>query len=299
MSEQQRVAVVLVTFNRKDMLLSCLRGLLGQSRPCERIFLIDNASTDGTRELLQAEGYLDHAQITYTRMPENTGGAGGFHEGLQQASAGGFDWYWLLDDDVEPEPQALQQLLSYRHISECIHPLVVYEDGSQHEWEHTFDPTTTFQCGLHNLSFRNGKDWCVMRVACFEGMLVSHRVVERVGLPDRDFFVSGDDGLFGFKAALHTNVIYVQSARLLKKIKPGDKASPFKIYYDIRNRFLLRRKIGSVVWIAPYTRYIFMTFILLASYGYVKRASFARAHLLAAYRAVRDGLAGRTGRGPY
>lgn len=298
MVNKKSIAVVLVTFNRKQMLLDCLQALMVQTRVIDRIFIINNASTDGTEELLSSHGYLGHPRIAYTAMAENTGGAGGFHEGLRLASQEGFDWYWLLDDDVEPTQDTLNELLQFCNISECIHPLVEYEDGSAHEWEHTFDPVTTYQSGLHNLSFKNDKKWCTMRVACFEGMLVSARVLGEVGLPEKDFFVSGDDGLFGFKAALFTNVIYVKTAKLIKKIKPGNNISPFKLYYELRNRFLLRRKISGLIYIPPYTRYMFAVFLLSATLVHLK-SSFSIAHCKAAFFAWKDGLKGITGRKRY
>jgi len=298
MTDSQRVAAVVVTYNRKALLPSCLEGILAQTKPVQRVFLIDNASTDGTKELLRSAGYLGHPLIAYVRLPENTGGAGGFHEGLRRASSEKFDWYWVLDDDVEPEPSTLEVQLRYRNISECIHPLVVYEDGSAHEWEHIVDPYTTHQIGLENWSFRNGKDWCAMHVACFEGMLISERMLEKVGLPDKDFFVSGDDGLFGFKASLFTNVIYIKDGKLLKKIKPTAESSPFKIYYDLRNRFLLRRKLAELIWTPKYSRYAFLCFMLFATVDLLKH-SFSSENARAAVLAWYDGLRGVVGRHRY
>jgi glycosyltransferase involved in cell wall biosynthesis len=54
------VAAVLVTYNRQCLLAECLEALLKQTRPLERIILVDNASTDGTAEWLLAQGYLHH-----------------------------------------------------------------------------------------------------------------------------------------------------------------------------------------------------------------------------------------------
>jgi GT2 family glycosyltransferase len=298
MNRIYRIAVIIVTFNRKNLLIESLRGILRQTHPIERIFLIDNASTDGTKESLHEEGFLDEKSIFYVRMTKNTGGAGGFHEGLRLASVEGYDWYWLLDDDVEPEESCLNSLLTYQHLSECIHPLVVYQDCTWHEWEHIIDPTTTYLTGLHNLSFRNGKDWCPMQVACFEGMLVSALVLGKVGLPDKDFFVFGDDSLFGFKASFHTTVIYVKTARLIKKIKPQHTYSPFKIYYDLRNRFMLRRKLSEIIYIPRYTRYVFLLFNLLLTIAYL-RTSFSFQTCHAAFFAWKDGLCGVVGRRRY
>ncbi len=297
-TDTNRIAVILVTFNRKAMLIECLVGILQQSQPVTRIYLVDNASTDGTEDLLRSLGYLDHPQIQYVGMTENTGGAGGFHEGLRLAQAEGYDWYWLLDDDVEPEALCLEHQLGYRHLSECIHPLVVYGDGTAHEWEHIFDPITTYQAGLHNLSFRNGKDWCSMQVACFEGMLVSDAVLKKIGLPDKDFFVYGDDGLFGFQASFHTTVIYIAKARLLKKIKPSKAHSPFKIYYDLRNRFLLRRRIARIIYVPAFSRYLFALFLLLITSAYL-RNSFSWRACQAAFYGWKDGLSGCVGRMRY
>jgi len=292
------VAVVVVTYNRKSLLLSCLRGVLEQTCSVKRVFLVDNDSTDGTSDLIQSSGYLDDQRVCYIRLPENKGGAGGFREGLRQAVSDGYDWYWLLDDDVEPERDALEVQLRFSDVSGCIHPLVAYEDGSVHKWEHIFDPYTTQQVGLENTSFTNGKEWCPMNVACFEGMLVSGDILNKVGLPDDDFFVSGDDGLFGFKAALHTNVIYVRDARLRKKIKPSGRMSTFKIYYDLRNRFLLRRKLSRVIPFPVHTRYVFLSFMLFLTYSYV-RYSFSGDNLKAAMYAWIDGIRNVTGRCRY
>ena len=45
-----------LTRDRKVLLVECLRGLLGRTLPLERIVVLDNASGDGTQELLEAEG---------------------------------------------------------------------------------------------------------------------------------------------------------------------------------------------------------------------------------------------------
>ncbi len=43
-----KVAAVIVTFNRKEMLIRNLECILNQSRTLDKIYVIDNASTDGT-----------------------------------------------------------------------------------------------------------------------------------------------------------------------------------------------------------------------------------------------------------
>src|SRR3954447_6575625 len=85
------VCAVVVTYNRRDLLVRCLDHLERQSRPPERILVVDNASTDGTAELLAAR-----TGVEVMRLLRNLGGAGGFERGLERAHADGYEWIWLL-----------------------------------------------------------------------------------------------------------------------------------------------------------------------------------------------------------
>jgi len=97
------VCAVVVTYNRRNLLIECLSALLKQTFPLQGIYLIDNASTDGTPELLLEKGYIyelpppnlkdpwekefiiqNHTdsgsiKLHYVRMPKNTGSSGGFY----------------------------------------------------------------------------------------------------------------------------------------------------------------------------------------------------------------------------
>src|ERR1039458_6670043 len=107
------VAAVVVAFNRKVLLAECLGGLLGQTRPLDAIYVIDNASTDGTEGYLRDAKLLDEPKIHYTSLPRNVGGAGGFALGMETAFSAGYAWIWLMDDDAEPFPDALEKLLPF------------------------------------------------------------------------------------------------------------------------------------------------------------------------------------------
>src|SRR5262245_34479345 len=95
-----RICAVVVTFNRKPLLAKCLLSLERQSRRPDAILVVDNRSTDGTAAML-AEQF---GHLSYLRLEANTGGAGGFHEGMKWAYERGFDWLWVMDDDVEAMP---------------------------------------------------------------------------------------------------------------------------------------------------------------------------------------------------
>ena len=78
----ESVAVVVVTYNRADLLEGMLAGLAGLDRAPDAVYVVDNASTDHTREVLERSTLPGLVPIHAT---ENLGGAGGFRLGLQTA----------------------------------------------------------------------------------------------------------------------------------------------------------------------------------------------------------------------
>ena len=112
----KRVGTIVVTFNRKKMLKECIEALLKQSYDNQEILVIDNASTDGTREeiakLLGAGHDFGNMELIYQNTGANLGGAGGFQYGVRWAVEHGYDYIWLMDDDCIPETGALAALLA-------------------------------------------------------------------------------------------------------------------------------------------------------------------------------------------
>ena len=250
----ETVAAVVVTYNRKDLLVECLAALLEQTRPLNAIFVIDNASKDGTSEHLAQRGILQNPSIHYIRLPENTGGAGGFHEGLKRAFESGFDWFWLMDDDVEPYRHGLEQLLTFSEESHCIHGRKTGPHGEPVGWGDWFDSRAIVTRPIQDQSFTSHPRYQEVNVGCFEGMLVARDVVAKIGYPCREFFIMWDDTFYGFLASqvtkvLYANVFSLRRKRVLDTVSfRGERVTlaPMAAYYYQRNRFLVARKLNSV-----------------------------------------------------
>lgn len=273
----QTVCAVVVTFNRKDLLNVCLEALLQQSRPVDALYLIDNASTDQTERLLLDRGYIrdlppadlgapwekhykvprhdgSMLDLIYVRMHENTGGAGGFHEGVKRAYERGFAWLWLMDDDVKPAVDGLEKLLrvadeGYR----CIQPSRIGPDGKVWKWERRYDPKRCRDFTRKGSSFSDGSTIEPINIGCFEGMLIHRTVVDEIGFPDPRFFVAGDDVVYGYLASRVTPVVYANVAALIKLL-PRKPISSFSLYYHLRNHLLqlrIMRELGDASWRAP------------------------------------------------
>jgi GT2 family glycosyltransferase len=188
------VVALVVTYNRRDLLIGCLEGAFGQTRPPDRLFLVDNASTDGTPELLRERGFLDRPDLTYLRLDENLGSSGGFAKGVRAAREPESDWLWMMDDDSQPEPDVLERLLAAPPAADrgtvALCPKVVYADGTldrnqRGDFRRRLRP-------LPEAAYRPG-DHRELGFMSFVGTLVRTPAARAIEPPKAEFFVWGDD----------------------------------------------------------------------------------------------------------
>ena len=280
MKDNETVCAVVVTYNRKELLIECLDALLKQTRPVDAIYLIDNASTDGTPELLKETGFIKKLPpreliepwekelvidnkfiIFYVRMHENTGGAGGFYEGVKRAYEKGYDWLWLMDDDVEAYDKALENLLKHKNLSKCIQPNRSLLNKEEFYWDGFFDIVTMNRIDLYDYNLKN-KDFTFVNIGCFEGMLIHRDIINKIGFPDKRFFINYDDTVYGLKASQYTNVLLTKKILMNKKIKKNN-LSEFSAYYLLRNIFLVKKILDEMFPITKKQRSFYFNIKLL------------------------------------
>jgi hypothetical protein len=63
-----RVFAGVLSYNRKEIAVICLRALLGQTRPVNQVVVFDNGSTDGTKDYLEREGLLALENVSFVRV---------------------------------------------------------------------------------------------------------------------------------------------------------------------------------------------------------------------------------------
>ncbi len=216
------VCAFVLTRDRKQLLVECLRALVAQTHPVDLVIVYDNASTDGTQELLRTTGLLDEPRIAYYRGEQNTGGAGGYAAGVRLGVEAGRDWLWLMDDDAEPKPDALERLIgappagtaeTVALCSEVMHP-----DGS-------IDPLhrcrmARFIVPLPDEAHRIGT-YAQVGCASFVGLLVRTAVAGEVGLPRAEFFIGYDDAEWSLRLRRHGEIRLVPESVLIHKIPVG------------------------------------------------------------------------------
>lgn len=250
-TRRESVAVVVVTFNRADLLGRTLDGLAAQTREPDAVIVVDNASTDHTREILDAHRGISLHRI---HLDTNTGGAGGFRAGVEAAYEKAFDRIWLMDDDVVPAPDCLAVLMA---IDEpCL--MSVREDTRGHLVEKAatdFDLDRPWSIRPKRASVETTygeRSAMPARVElaniAFEGFLVRREVITAVGLPDDSFFIFYDDVDLALRARRAGYRIWaVRDAVVVRQLDFDQQHAldTWKGYYMYRNLFAVHFRYGA------------------------------------------------------
>lgn len=195
---RKKVVALVVTYNRKELLIECLTAILNQTYPLTSIIIIDNASTDGTEEALRNEHILGNPIVDYYKMSTNTGGAGGFYKGLEIIKdKDDVDWAWIMDDDTIPMEDTLYAFVKDLEIlngNKDVSFLASCVKGPQHEpMNVTCLDTKATDNGYPDWYMNLGNSMVKIETATFVSLLINKKAIQKCGLPCKDFFVWGDD----------------------------------------------------------------------------------------------------------
>lgn len=230
------VTAVVVTYNRADLLVECLDAIARQSPPAARVVVVDNASNDGTPDVLAARSDVD-----VLRLSVNTGGAGGFAAGIESALQGGCDAIWLLDDDTIPEPDCLAELVRAREgylgrSPAVVASRVVWTDGRDHPMN---TPRTRPGAGREAIDAAASVGARPVRSASFVSILVDADAAAATDLPVADFFLWNDDFEYTTRLIRGGVGIAVPSSVAVHKTRTfgtTDTDPGQRFYFEVRNK---------------------------------------------------------------
>ncbi len=243
-----KVCTVVVTFNRYELLKECLDALLNQTFKND-ILIIDNASTDGTQNKIKQDGYLSHTQIIYKRLAVNSGGAGGFHFGVQYTLDNHYDYVWLMDDDAEPELNALELLINNLDDEKysAYAPKTLIGTKNNHilsTFGHRgiFDYKNclpAFQKAINLKEYE--KDKCKIEMASFVGILIPISSIKKIGLPEKRFFIHHDDTEYSLRLATIGKILMINESLIYHKEKRQEEKIERQFLWFKKNRIRYER----------------------------------------------------------
>jgi GT2 family glycosyltransferase len=238
-----RIVAVVVTWNRRDLLRESLDAVLGQSLPPVQTVVVDNASTDGTADLLAT----DYADLEVLGLERNTGGAGGFAAGMERALTFEPDLVWLLDDDTVPTPTAAEGLASawadYERVTgarpSLVASRVVWTDGRDHPMN---TPRPRPGASAVDVAAADAVGCVPVRSASFVSIVCDAEVIAERGLPLADYFLWNDDFEYSTRLIRGRTGLYCPHSVVVHKTRafgstdtdPGER-----FFYEVRNKVWL------------------------------------------------------------
>jgi len=236
-----RVCIVVLSWNRREDTLECLRSLAQITDPEPILILVDNGSSDGTSEAVKEE----FPGIDLLETGENLGYAGGNNVGIRRALELGADYVLILNNDTIVAPGFMREMLAVASRSERIgfvSPKIYFQDSPDLLWFagarfHTW-------CGYGRMTGYRERDrgqYDQIREIdrpCGCVMLVSRRLCDEAGLLDPSLFLYADEIEWmlrakkkGFKA------FFAPKAIVWHKVSAsvGKEGHPDAFYYGVRN----------------------------------------------------------------
>ena len=256
------VAIIVVTYNRLNLLREEIDALRKQTFTDCQIIVINNGSTDNTLD------WLNNQSDVITITQENLGGAGGFYTGMKYAVENGYKFCWVMDDDVICESHALEELYKAYYAKEGIGFVcsnVVGIDGRPMNV-----PTVAVKLADNGYpDFMDLIEKSMIRVSCatFVSVFLPTNIISLIGLPYKEYFTWGDDTEYteriaskypcyvaGLSKVVHKRSIQ-KGLNFLDEVNPTRLNFYFYKYRNIGHRLKLKGE-GLSAFYCEYIKYI-------------------------------------------
>ena len=268
------VAVVVVSWNLREITCDCVRSLLALDYPSVQVIVVDNGSTDGSAEAVRRLG-MSHTpagggkRIEVVELPSNEGFARGANVGIQRALAAEAAYVWLLNNDTVVDPSSLGALVDFARVhpeAAAVGPKVLYArerpelvEGRDRIWFAGGRISYWFghvrHVGLRELD--RGQHDQPRQSDYITGcaVLASCEALKRVGRLDPTFGMYAEDTDWCHRAReAGYELWYVPEARVWHRISvsSGGAFTPRKIIRRLRGQLaFFRRTSPCLAWLGP------------------------------------------------
>ena len=276
------VSAIIPTWNRADLLQNILANLRGQTRSPDEVIVVDNGSTDASPEVAREFGAV------LVTLSGNQGFAMAVNEGIRRA---GSDWFLIINNDVELQPQWIERLLTAAEqegadfaagkLLQSARPDRI--DGT---WDLVSRGAHAWRCGYGRADDGSWSHRKEVQAVPMTAAIFHRRIFERIGDLDTRFEAYYEDVDFGMRCAAAGFKGLYEPAAVATHFGKGTlgKQSARVLFLTARNQVFLLAKhySGATLW-----RFAWPIFIgqMLSVAGAAKQG-----HLLPALRGLWEGM---------
>lgn len=259
-----KIGAIIVSYNRLN-LLKKLINRYDTTIGVDELVVVDNCSTDGTREYL-ATHQFNIQPVKIIQMPSNKGGSGGFHAGLKYMLNRSLDWIYLSDDDAFFKTDTFssfrEKIKEYdtSNIS-AVCTSVINTGKIDPDHRRRVEGKIRFREVICPLELYAQKDF-ELDLFSYVGVFINKLKLRSDNLPEKDFFVRYDDTEHALQLSKEGRLICIPSLKVHHDIAANQSRSlDWKEYYGRRNQLLTIRKHFGVsaflyAFISTYTQAI-------------------------------------------
>lgn len=297
-----KIGVVIVTYNRLDKLKIALKSYENQTEKPKYILVVNNNSTDGTKEYLENEWEKEKSEIEkrVLNLEQNTGGSGGFYAGLKHSLQLDADWIWVADDDAYPNEDAFEiakkyiEKINYEDLS-AVCGTVYKSDGQTIDCSHRRRILTK---PLNRIAqpYSKKKDYkkeFEINGFSYVGTMISKAKLQQTELTKKDYFIYYDDTEHSYRLSKLGKIICVPTIKVIHDAPHSqmNEIVKWKLYYLIRNTLdFIRSNFDEKYFKVACIEVPFKFRVAVLLFGKNKKEGFAMIK-----EGIKDAKAGKTG----
>lgn len=297
-TNQPSVCIIILNWNNARDTLACLDAVKQLTYPNFSTLVVDNHSADDSLAQIRAK----HPQAELLPLAQNFGYTGGNNRGIQHALQAGFDYVWLLNDDLVVAPDALTHLMAAA-VAEpkagILGPKVCTSEDRQTILSAGGTLVNGWQLQQHGAGQQDQGQYDQLTDVDFImgcAMLVRRDVIEQVGLLEERFFAYEEDLDWCYRTKqAGFRVLYVPAAVTWHPdTSQRDEFSTRVVYYMARNKLIFVRK--HQLGLGVFSQVILHDLKTLTSWTLRKRWQNKREQRNALALALLDFFRGKDGR---
>jgi GT2 family glycosyltransferase len=201
-------------------------------------------------------------------LDKNLGCAGGFYEGVKTAMQKEYDFVWLMDDDAEPETDALEIILKNQKEGYSAYAPAIYAGSKDdhtiniagHRGYFDFDnPLPMLQKPISKELYN--KKYVEIDMASFVGIFIPTLYIKKIGLPNKELFIHYDDTEYCLRLSKIGKILMITDSKIYHKDKRQEEKYTKKFlwfektrvrydklwikYFGVRNAIYLAIRYGN------------------------------------------------------
>lgn len=240
-----KLAVVLVTFNRLECLKISLDKYAKQTVLPSYLVVVNNASTDGTKEYL--DRWYSNKESSFEKIllhsDKNLGGSGGFYLGMECAMNLDCDYVFLADDDAYAEPNMVERLQAFENEYVCREELVAMCTAIKNKGKYDCSQRLSWKQGFLKINGKASniadyqKESFEIDALTFVGAVIRRDVIEKIGLPSKEYFIHFDDTEYSMRLRKQGKIICIPQSIMHHDTEDIVNIT-WKNYYSLRNQLI-------------------------------------------------------------